>query len=299
MNKPPRCKLFKLYSRRTQPRLCGMKKRYIPCASAAKKMTTQELRQSFLIDDLFENGRLNLYYTDCDRAVIGGAVPLETPLKLESADELRAQYFCERREFGALNIGGAGFINADGKKYALAKNETLYVGRGAKEIEFGSDFASAPARFYIVSYPAHAAYPVSRSGLGEGNILHLGSKSTCNERDINQVICEARIKSAQLVMGHTHLAEGSVWNTMPVHTHERRSEVYMYYDVPEGAFVFHFAGAPDETRHIIVSEGQVVISPSWSIHSGCGIANYSFCWAMGGENQRFDDMDGVKPEDLK
>ncbi len=276
-----------------------MKKKYMPCAIAAKRMDSAELRENFLIDDLFAPGRLDMYYTDCDRAVVGTACPLAEPLKLSSADELRAEFFCQRRELCVLNIGDEGSISVDGAKYEIGNGESLYIGRGSKEIVFESAAKYAHAEFYFVSYPAHKEYPTAKSAKGEGNMLHLGEKAKCNVRTINQVVCEGKIQSAQLVMGHTHLEEGSTWNTMPVHTHERRSEVYMYYDVLPEECVFHFMGGPQETRHIIVRNKQVVLSPSWSIHSGCGTRNYSFCWGMGGENQRFDDMDGVNMGDLK
>lgn len=276
-----------------------MKKRYIPCFSAAKNMDTEQLRENFLIEDLFGRGEIKLYYTDCDRAVIGSACPTDKPLKLEVGDELRAEFFCQRRELGVLNIGECGVVSVDGIEFSLAKGELLYVGRGAKDVQFKSNSTSEIAEFYLLSYPAHAEYPTTKSSLGDANRIHLGDQSQCNVRTINQAICQARIPSAQLVMGYTHLEDGSVWNTMPVHTHERRSEIYMYFDIQPKECVFHLMGNPQETRHIIVRNKQVVISPSWSIHSGVGTRNYTFCWGMGGENQQFDDMDAAPTEDLK
>ena len=276
-----------------------MKKRYIPCMKAACAMQTGELRENFLLEDLFERGKMTLYYTDCDRAIVGSACPAEAPLKLEAADELRAEYFCQRRELGVLNIGGAGTVEVDGKSFELVKGEVLYIGRGSKEILFSSKNPAEHAEFYLLSYPAHAEYPTVKSALGDANRIHLGEQSKCNVRTINQAICQARIKSAQLVMGYTHLEDGSVWNTMPAHTHERRSEIYMYFDIQPGECVFHMMGTADQTRHIVVKNKQVVISPSWSIHSGVGTRNYTFCWGMGGENQRFDDMDDIPTEDLR
>lgn len=276
-----------------------MKKKYIPCQLAAKNMDSAQLRESFLIDDLFARGSIDLYYTDCDRAVVGSACPASSPLKLEAGDELRADFFCQRRELGILNIGGTGTVVADGMEYKLARGESLYIGRGTKDISFVSDNSDSIAEFYLLSYPAHKQYPTLKSALGDANMLHLGEQSQANVRTINQVICQARIQSAQLVMGYTKLEEGSVWNTMPVHTHERRSEIYMYFDIEPGECVFHFMGSPQETRHIVVRNKQVVLSPSWSIHSGCGTRNYTFCWGMGGENQRFDDMDAVPTDELK
>ena len=192
-----------------------MKKKYIPCQLAAKNMDSAQLRESFLIDDLFARGSIDLYYTDCDRAVVGSACPASSPLKLEAGDELRADFFCQRRELGILNIGGTGTVVADGMEYKLARGESLYIGRGTKDISFASDNSDSIAEFYLLSYPAHKQYPTLKSALGDANMLHLGEQSQANVRTINQVICQARIQSAQLVMGYTKLEEGSVWNTMP------------------------------------------------------------------------------------
>jgi len=276
-----------------------MKKLYTPCFKAYKQMDTDALRESFLIEDLFEKGKLQLYYTDCDRAVVGSACPTNAPLKLDAGDELRAEYFCQRRELGVLNIGGKGSVSVDGTSYDLVKGEVLYISRGSKEIVFTSENASDYAEFYLLSYPAHKEYPTTKSGLGDANKIDLGNQSECNIRTINQAICQARIPSCQLVMGYTKLEDGSVWNTMPSHTHERRSEVYMYYDIQPNECVIHMMGTPQETRHLIVRNKQVVISPSWSIHSGVGTKNYTFCWGMGGENQQFDDMDPAPTGELK
>ena len=276
-----------------------MKKKYLPCKLATKTMDTAQLRENFLIEDLFKSGEISLYYTDCDRAVVGSACPTDKPLELSSVDELRAEYFCERRELGVLNIGGKGVVNVDDTSYELENLEMLYIGRGAKKITFTSSSQEKIAEFYLVSYPSHKEYPTTKSATGDANILALGDQSQANVRKINQAICQARIQSSQLVMGFTQLADGSVWNTMPSHTHERRSEVYMYFDIEPNECVFHLMGTPDETRHIIVRNKQVVLSPSWSIHSGVGTRNYSFCWGMGGENQRFDDMDEAPTKDLK
>ena len=276
-----------------------MKKRYVPCRLAAEKMSTQQLRDAFLIDDIFAEGRLDLYYTDCDRAVVGSACPLDTPLSLSTAEELKSEFFCQRRELGVLNIGGDGTVSVDGSDYRLCAGEVLYVGRGSREVVFMSDNPSKCAQFYLLSYPAHKEFPTEKSALGQANMINLGSKSLANERTINQAICEAKIHSSQLVMGYTKLADGSVWNTMPVHTHERRSEIYMYFGMNPDDCVFHIMGAPEDTRHIVVRNRQVVISPSWSVHSGCGTRAYTFCWGMGGENQRFDDMDEVPMKELR
>jgi 4-deoxy-L-threo-5-hexosulose-uronate ketol-isomerase len=235
-----------------------------------------------------------MVYSDIDRSITGSAVPVTAPLKLLSSKrEMAAEYFAERREIGIINTGGDGTVTADGTAFALKRKDALYIGRGTKEILFSSDNPSLPARFYFVSYPAHEKFPTLRATLADAAKVKLGSRKDANERTINKYIHPDGIRSAQLVMGLTELEEGSVWNTMPPHTHQRRSEVYMYFDLPDSALVFHMMGRPDDTRHIIVRNGQAVLSPSWSIHSGVGTHNYSFIWSMGGENQVFDDMDGV------
>lgn len=269
-----------------------MKVKYLPCAELTKLLDSESLRENFLIDDLFVEDEVALYYIpDCERAIVGSACPKSKILKLEAADELRAEYFCERREMSVQNMGGTGFVNVDGQKYELKHLELLYIGKGAKEISFESADAQNSAEFYLLSYPAHATYPTVKSAKGDANMINMGSAAEANVRVINQCVCEAKIQSCQLVTGYTRLAEGSVWNTMPTHTHERRSEIYLYFDVENGQCVFHLMGKPDETRHLVVRNRNVVLSPSWSIHSGCGTKNYSFVWGMGGENKRFDDMD--------
>ena len=249
--------------------------------------------------DLFEEGGLNMIYCEVERAVVGAAIPTTAPLKLEAGAELAADYFCQRREAGVLNIGGSGKVVVDGAEYAMEREDCLYIGRGSREITFSSNSAEQPARFYIVSYPAHAEYPTKLARKADANALHLGSVEDSNKRTIYQYIHERGIRSCQLVMGFTALEPGSVWNTMPCHTHERRTEVYMYFGLSENAKVFHMMGPGDETRHLALSNEQAVISPMWSIHSGCGTSAYTFCWAMGGENQRFDDMDHIAVRDLK
>ena len=264
-----------------------------------KRMTTRELRESFLVADLFESGTIRATYWETDRAVVGSAVPLASPLKLETDPELASEYFCERRELGAINIGGPGGVNVDGVDYPAGSLDCIYVGRGSREISFRSENPANPAKFFLMSYPAHMTYPTVLAKKKEATQLQLGSPKTANERTIYQYIHESGIRSCQLVMGFTALAEGSVWNTMPPHTHSRRSEVYLYFDVPEDAAVVHLMGPGDETRHLLVHDGQAVLSPVWSIHSGCGTGSYSFIWAMGGENQRFADMDGIAINELK
>jgi len=264
-------------------------------------MTTAELRETFLIDDLFRAGEIVLTYVDLDRAVIGGAAPTAKPLTLETHPELRADFFCERRELGVLNVGGAGTVTVDGESFALGKLDCLYVGRGSKAVSFASASVEMPAAFYLLSYPAHTEYPTKMVTFAElqAGAVHLGSEETCNKRSIYKAIFLDGIKSCQLVMGFTLLAPWSNWNTMPPHTHMRRSEVYFYFDVDAGQSVVHMMGPPQETRHLVMSDRSVVVSPGWSIHAGVGTKSYGFCWGMGGENQRYDDMDPVAIAELK
>jgi len=275
-----------------------MNVRYTVGENEYKRMTTQELRDAFLVD-LFEEGRLNLLYVEVERVIVGAAVPTLGSLPLQAGKELASDYFCQRREVGVLNIGGNGTVTVDGKTYEMGNLDGLYIGRGSKDISFASADAAIPARFYIVSYPAHTAYPTALAKKADANAIEMGSDESANKRTIYQYIHEKGIKSCQLVMGFTVLEPGNVWNTMPCHTHERRTEVYMYFGLEENSKVFHFMGPGDETRHLAVANEQAVISPMWSIHSGCGTRAYSFCWAMGGENQRFDDMDHIAVKDLK
>jgi 4-deoxy-L-threo-5-hexosulose-uronate ketol-isomerase len=261
-------------------------------------MTTNELREAFLVD-LFEDGKINLLYCETERAIVGAAVPLSENLQLEAGKELAADYFCQRREIGILNIGGIGSVVVDGKIYGMGNLDGLYIGRGSKTIIFSSADPNVPARFYLISYPAHADYPTKLAKKADANALNLGAMETANKRTIYQYIHEKGIRSCQLVMGFTVLNPGCVWNTMPCHTHERRTEVYLYFGLDEASRVFHMMGPGDETRHLVVANEQAVISPMWSIHSGCGTKAYSFCWGMGGENQRFDDMDHIAIRELK
>ena len=262
-------------------------------------MDTAELRERFLVDGLFQPGRVTLRFVDLDRVVLGGAVPAEGPLRLEAPAALAAEYFCERREIGVLNVGGDGSLTVDGEGYALAFRDALYVGRGAREVVFASEDAARPARFYLVSYPAHAAHPTTRVARDDAEATELGTVAQANRRTLRKYFHPAALPTAQLVMGVTELHEGSVWNTMPAHTHARRSEVYLYFAVQDDAVVVHLLGDPGETRHVVVRNEQVALSPGWSVHSGCGTAAYSFCWAMGGENQDFADMQPVAMADLR
>ena len=256
-----------------------------------RRMTTDELRKNFVIGDLFQTGCLTLVYTNVDRAVVGGIVPGAEPLELKGGREMACTYFCERREAGIINLGGAGSVVVDGTTYDMAARECLYIRRGSRGILFSSANPETPAQFYLVSYPAHADYPTTKAGLKDANRIELGSLAESNRRTIHQYIRPGFIKSCQLVMGFTELHEGSVWNSFPPHTHDRRTEVYCYFDLPPNGTVMHFLGEPAETRHVAMREKQAVVSPAWSVHCGAGTGAYSFVWAMGGENQEFDDMD--------
>jgi 4-deoxy-L-threo-5-hexosulose-uronate ketol-isomerase len=265
------------------------------------RMTTAELRETFLLQDAFVTGEIHLAYVDLDRTVIGAAVPAEKPLTLETYPELRSDFFCERRELGVLNVGGQGSVRVDDVVHQLGKLDVLYVGRGTRSVIFESEDAAMPAAFYLLSYPAHAVLPSKSVTFAElqAEAVHLGSEETCNKRSIYKAIFLDGIRSCQLVMGFTLLAPGSNWNTMPPHTHMRRSEVYCYFDVDPAQRVLHLMGPPEETRHLVVSDREVVVSPGWSIHAGVGTKSYGFCWGMGGENQKYDDMDAVTIADLK
>ena len=276
-----------------------MEKRYSPDMERFEMMDTAEMRESFLIENLFAPGEANMVYSDIDRVIAGSVVPVEKALSLEAGKELAAEYFAQRREIGVINIGGEGAVAVDGKEYAMVKLDALYIGRGSKDVWFTSIKPDNPALFYIVSYPAHKEYPTLHAPISQAEPVNLGSGKESNKRTIYKYIHPDGIKSCQLVMGCTKLEEGNVWNTMPVHTHDRRSEVYLYFDLDDNSIVFHFIGDPGETRHIVVKNGQAVISPSWSIHAGCGTSSYSFIWAMGGENQDFGDMDGIPVTEIK
>jgi 4-deoxy-L-threo-5-hexosulose-uronate ketol-isomerase len=272
---------------------------YMPGAEQTRRMTTDELRAHFLVRELFRPGAVTLRPVDLDRVVLGGAVPTAAPLRLEAPAHLRAAYFCERRELGVLNIGGDGRVTVDGAEHRLGLREVLYVGRGSREIAFASDDASRPARFYLVSYPAHAPHPTTRVTAADAQPSELGSAERANRRTVYRYIHQGGARSAQLVMGVTVLEPGNVWNTMPAHTHARRSEVYLYFGLPEDAVVLHLLGEPTQTRTLVARDGDVALSPGWSVHAGCGTSAYAFCWAMGGENQDYADMDPVAMETLR
>jgi 4-deoxy-L-threo-5-hexosulose-uronate ketol-isomerase len=263
-------------------------------------MTTDELRKAFVLDRLFAPGSINTVYFDADRAIVGGVAPAETSLQLlATKKEMAAEFFTERREIGVVNIGGEGKISADGKDYTLAFKDMLYIGRGVKNIEFSSVRPAPTALFFLVSFPAHTAYPVALARPSDADKTHLGSPEGANKRTINKYIHAGGVKSCQLVMGLTDLETGSVWNTMPPHTHMRRMEIYLYFGLDTESIVVHLMGKPDETRSLILRNQQAVISPSWSIHCGAATRNYSFIWAMGGENQDFSDMDALGAKDLR
>jgi 4-deoxy-L-threo-5-hexosulose-uronate ketol-isomerase len=276
-----------------------METRYSADAIRFERMTSAEVRDTFLVQTLFIPDTIELIYWFDDRAVVGSAVPAKGALKLEAGEQLACQYFAQRRELGILNIGDAGVITVDGKKFNLANKDLLYIGKGSKDIQFESANAERPAKFYIVSYPAHKEYPTTLAKQADAEPVELGSDAESNKRTIYKYVHPGGIKSCQLVMGCTDLAPNSVWNTMPGHTHTRRTEVYMYFGMDADSVVFHFMGKPEQTRHIVVRNQQVVLSPSWSIHSGVGLKNYSFVWAMGGENQDFADMQGFSLEQIK
>lgn len=263
-----------------------------------KHYTTDRLREEFLIDDLFKAGEIKTVYSHIDRIITGSVVPL-SPIALTAGDEIRAEYFLQRREIGIINIGGKGTITVDGTVYEMEYKDGIYIGMGAKDVIFASADESKPAKFYFNSAPAHMTYPTVHIKPENCVQVELGSLEQSNHRVITKYILPGQVESCQLVMGMTSLKPGSVWNTMPCHTHDRRMEVYLYFDMPEDALVFHYMGEPTETRHIVMRNEQAVISPSWSIHSGSGTKNYTFIWGMVGENQDFDDMDGVAIKDIR
>jgi len=268
-------------------------------ATEMQRCSTAELRTHFLIESLFEPDRFEAVYTHYDRVIVGGIMPGHTSVELASFDNLKTPYFLERRELGLINVGGTGSVTVDGLEYNLEKLDALYIGKGSREVTFQSYDADEPARFFLMSAPAHQAYPTTRLAKQDANPTRLGTRETANERTIYKYIHGGGIASCQLVMGLTVLEPGSVWNTMPAHVHDRRMEAYCYFDLPAEHRVFHLMGPPDQTRHLVVANNQAVISPPWSIHSGCGTASYSFIWGMAGENMDFADMDFVPISDLR
>lgn len=264
----------------------------------AAKFGTEELRENFLLPPLFVNDTVQLHYTNYDRMIVGGAVPVSGALELEAIKPTGTKSFLDRRELIVVNIGGKGTVTVDGTAFETGTRDMVYAGLGAK-VSFSSASSVEPAKFYLLSAPAHAAYPAKHISINDAKRVDLGSQATSNERSIFQFIHPEGVKTCQLVVGMTSLAPGSVWNTMPCHIHDRRMEAYLYFDLPETARVFHFLGEPNETRHLVMKNEEAALSPGWSIHSGAGTANYSFIWAMAGDNVDYTDVDLVTMDDLK
>lgn len=264
-----------------------------------QRFNTSELLESYALKGLFKAGELNLAYWEVDRTVVGGVIPAEGSLELGGSKFLATENFCDRRELGVINLGGLGSVSVDGKSFELGPKDALYVSKGSQSITFTSADASKPAAFYLLSYPAHSEYPTTLVKAADIVPLELGTPEEANERSLYKMICPGVVESCQLVMGYTVLKPGGVWNTMPPHTHARRSEVYLYFDVPADKAVMHFMGEPAETRHLVMRNFEAALSPNWSIHCGAGIGNYSFVWGMGGENQDFTDMDHLKISELR
>lgn len=258
-------------------------------------MDTAELRRRYLVPSLFSPGEVNAVYTHEDRVVLAGISPQSEQISMPTYPEIRSERFFDHREAGIVNIGESGSVTVDGTEHTLDKGACLYVGRGAQDVRFSGQ----GALYYLFSAPAHSAYPTTLVEPGHGNARELGDQSTSNRRTLNQYIHEDGVRSCQVVMGVTTLHEGSMWNTMPAHTHDRRTECYLYFDLPEDARVIHLLGQPQETRHMVVANGEAVISPAWSVHSGVGTSAYSFVWAMAGENQAFDDMDTFPVKEMR
>ena len=273
--------------------------RYAVGQRETNQMGTQALRDEFLIEKVFGSDSIKWVYTHYDRYMAGGVIPVQEKVFLDTIDPLKSDFFLERREMGIINIGGKGTVTADGTSYELDYKEALYLGRGTKEVYFSSNDAKAPAKFYLNSAPAHHAYPSQKVGREEAEIVELGSAETANARSIRKLIVNSIVKTCQLQMGMTELQSGSVWNTMPAHVHDRRMEVYLYFELPENQAVSHFMGATDETRHVWMANEQAIISPPWSIHAGSGTSNYTFIWGMAGENLDYGDMDGCPIPDLR
>jgi len=272
--------------------------RYAHHPNDVKKYTTEELRDHFLIPELFLENTIKLVYSMYDRLIVGGVYPTTKPLKLEPTEDLKSNYFLERRELGIINVGGKGKVTVDGVIYELDNKEALYIGKGNKEIIFDKSENEQPY-FYINSAPAHVTFPTKKVTKKEAEIVELGETKYANKRTINKLLVNSVLETCQLQMGMTELHEGSVWNTMPAHTHERRMEAYFYFDLEEGQTISHYMGQPNETRHIFMQNHQAVLSPEWSIHSGVGTSNYTFIWGMAGENMDYGDMDAVKTNELK
>lgn len=272
--------------------------RYAHHPEDVKKYTTEDLRREFLINDLFNEDQINVVYSMYDRMIVGGAMPVQSALKLEPTDDLKVENFLDRRELGIINVGAAGKVTVDGEVFELGNKEALYIGKGAKDVLFENG-NEGQTLFYFNSAPAHHTFPTKKITKNEAEIVELGEAKYANRRTINKLIVNSVLETCQLQMGMTELYEGSVWNTMPSHTHTRRMEAYFYFDLEEGQAVSHFLGQPNETRHIFMKNNEAVLSPEWSIHSGVGTSNYTFIWGMAGENMDYGDMDAVKTNELK
>jgi len=273
--------------------------RYAIGPTETRALDTDGLRKHFLIEKVFVDDTIQLAYTHYDRYIAGGAMPVSKALPLDTVEDLKAAYFLERRELGIINVGGPGKVLVDGQVYQLDFKDALYIGKGNQKVVFSSEDAAAPAKFYLNSAPAHHAYPTRKVTKADAEVAVLGSLETANHRTINKLLVNSVIETCQLQMGMTELKTGSVWNTMPPHTHDRRMEVYFYFEVPEGQAVCHFMGQPEETRHLWMQGEQAVISPPWSVHAGAGTSNYTFIWGMAGENLDYDDMDKCAINELK
>ncbi|WP_316797650.1 5-dehydro-4-deoxy-D-glucuronate isomerase [Pedobacter frigidisoli] len=273
--------------------------RYAQSPKEVKQMDTAALRENFLIENVFEADQVNLTLSHFDRYIVGGAMPVGQTLELPNPDDLNATYFLERRELGIINVGGKAIVTADAETFELEYKEALYIGKGTQSVTFASADAAQPAKLYINSAPAHHTYPTKKVSKADAEIVELGTPETANHRVINKLLVNSVLPTCQLQMGMTELKSGSVWNTMPAHTHDRRMEAYFYFEVPQGQSVCHFMGQPQETRHIWMQNDQAVISPNWSIHSGAGTSNYTFIWGMAGENLDYGDMDHCAITELK
>ena len=276
-----------------------MRTRYANNPRDSKRYDTEELRENYLVEDIFKDDQIELVYSHVDRIIFGGIKPVYKELKLEAGKEMGVDYFLERRELGIINIGGKAIVTIDGTEYELKEKDGLYVGKGNKEVIFKSVNLEEPAKLYVNSVPAHKEYETVKIDIEKANPVRLGDNKTLNKRTIYQYVHPNVCESCQLLMGLTMLEPGNAWNTMPCHTHERRMEVYFYFDMDEDTRVFHLMGEPTETRHLVVKNEECVISPSWSIHSGVGTSNYTFIWGMCGENKTFDDMDNIPMDVLR
>ena len=276
-----------------------MNNRYANHPNDSKKYDTNQLREHYMVEEIFSDDKVELTYSHVDRIIFGGIKPVNESLKLEAGKSMGVDYFLERREMGVINVGGEGIVSIDGEEFALNNKDGLYIGKGNKDIIFKSSNPKNPAKFYINSVPAHKEYKTVKIEIEKANPVKMGDNSTLNKRTIYQYVHPNVCESCQLLMGLTILEPGSAWNTMPCHTHERRMEVYFYFDMEEDTRVIHLMGEPTETRHLIVKNEQAIISPSWSIHSGVGTSNYTFIWGMCGENQTFTDMDQISMDTLR